>query len=392
MKYLAGLLLLLSWGAFAADVGLRIDCDSRCQAWPASLNLESNDQVIVTSAKKWTCAVFVPGYPKQREAAENPSEKAAEVTTVPAERQASETTVASRDTGNPPASNPGANDRRMEESTPVNCVPWTKAPPQHQMLIFESKGVSAVQVPFEINVPSRKQNLLPFSFTTCLALVWLALSMGSLILVVMALLASRKPAQGLEEWEKLQTTANQLKGTVDEVFSELNFIPIRHSTSLASQVVSGQALRGSRAPTPTPLDDFMVALDGWSNIVRPTPSGIVALRKRVESMGGVLNAGELQAWEQDIVEQAIAATDLDFDPQHRDQHQQRALDALIKAAGLRAIYPKELETFNPDAHRSSAQRVQPPDRRYCGFIASVVIRGLERDGRVIKKAEVSLFD
>ena len=377
MKYLAGLLLLFSSGASAANVGLRIDCDPKCSAWPDSLQLESGDHVVITSTRKWTCAISGASDAKSPDDTRHPVEGAPEA--------------------GEPSADPGPSGPRGDqglngtaptaESTPQKCNPWTKEPLKQPTLFFESKDAS-VEVPYQIKAPSHTQTSLPFLLLT---LGWLVFALGSLVLGVMLLLASQKPAQMLADWEEtLQKTASQLKGMADGVSSALNFAPLPLGTSRSPQAVFGQGSPELREPKV--YDRFITALDRWSSMIKPIPPEIVGFRKMIENTGGQINPGDLQTLEQDIVEIAVAATDRDFDVKHWNESQQLAIQALIEAAGLKGIFPKQGDAFDPDAHRLSGQRTLAQDRRLHGRVATVVIRGLERGGRVIKKAEVSLYD
>jgi serine/threonine protein kinase len=138
----------------------------------------------------------------------------------------------------------------------------------------------------------------------------------------------------------------------------------------------------------TVYDRFIAALDEWCRYLAVIPSEISTTRHRLETLGGRTGSSELV---QTILEVAIRTTDVDLDPYHRDEFQQRALDNLITSALFTVIFPKQYDAFDPRRH-SIVARQKAPSVQYRFKIADVARRGFEYRGKVVRKAEVRVYD
>jgi hypothetical protein len=392
---IAAVVLLLAAGALAraGDVPLRIKCDATCVAQPGVLEMRQGDRVVLTSEKKWSCSIFTR------------------------EKSAAQT---------------GAS----------MCAVWGKelagvTPP---VLIFESENKEQVVVQLHLAAEDSARSGMSASMPKIFALGSLVFAVATLALGVFILLGSQKPEKAMAGWESdLQSKVGQMKVTTQQISAMLNFEPIAGGTSRTSQsrqpqsmpvpqqaipqqnialqqniappvtpqqafspqsmfpqAVPPQAVPPQAAPQqpsqtvrePTVYDRFMAALTEWCRYPAMIPPEIARTRQSLETLGGQPGASELV---QTIVEVAIRTTDCDLDPDHRDEYQQRALNQLIGSAGLTAIAPRQYDQFDPRRHTMVSKQTAP-STQHRHKVAEMVRRGFERNGKVIKKAEVRVFD
>jgi molecular chaperone GrpE (heat shock protein) len=104
-----------------------------------------------------------------------------------------------------------------------------------------------------------------------------------------------------------------------------------------------------------------------------------------------VSAAEVQEVVETVVQVAVRCTDDAFDPGGANTELQAALGRLIEPSGLTVIQPQPREAFDDNRHTAMGNKHAPsPQLRW--RIAAVRRRGLERAGKVVAKAEVSLFD
>ena len=87
---------------------------------------------------------------------------------------------------------------------------------------------------------------------------------------------------------------------------------------------------------------------------------------------------------------AVEYMDRSADPARKNEAFQSAFGALIGAAGLIAILPREGDSYSPEEHQVE-QTQQSPDLARSHTVARVFVRGLRQNGRVVRKATICLY-
>jgi hypothetical protein len=143
--------------------------------------------------------------------------------------------------------------------------------------------------------------------------------------------------------------------------------------------------------TPVERRQFLECLDNWTMLARAEPPEIGKLRFALVNASPGVSAAEVQEVVETVVQVAVRCTDDAFDPGGANTELQAALGRLIEPSGLTVIQPQPREAFDDNRHTAMGNKHAPsPQLRW--RIAAVRRRGLERAGKVVAKAEVSLFD
>lgn len=356
------LLYPLLAAAQATDAGIEITCQkgSPCTANPPYLVLQSQKHVIVNSAAEWDCFLY------------NPAGDAA-------------------DTGS------GANDCRL----------WTKEPPptgNHPALIFlpRKEGQAQVTVPilWETESAGPSEPGGKTSLTIPLGLALLAVLSAGLSLMLW-LGAGRAPEVLLDAQERLRVDLQPLLAAAGSIQAKLQFRPlppaepVRASDAGASEETRRTfhpAAPASGGPAP-PVDRnrLIGRLDDWTKLAGKPPE-IEQQHLALLTAGPNVPPAALQKIAQTMAQAAVSSTDQTYDPSGKNLMLQIALKSLVESAGLSLIEPQPQDSFDDARHYTLSPGSPAPSAQLRKRIAGVKRRGLARDGRVVEKAEVILYD
>ncbi len=342
--------------AQATSADLTIACqDKVCTASPDYIPLVQQKQIHVTSEVEWNCFFYHPQ----------------------------------------PGAATAAGDRA--------CRAWTNAPPQniaYPALIFEARdgNKNQVIVPLLLALPqtnseSGGSNLLP------VAVALLAIASAGISLMLW-LKAAHTPHPSYTAEERMRQEIEPLAQSVERIGTILQFpetpmsVPERPRPAGPSEetrrTVPRPVTADSRPATKIEKSELIRALDDWSKIAGNPPESS-RMHGPLLGIGPGTPAEETQAIAQQIAQMAVRSTDA-MDATRRNIPLQVALGSLVNAAGLSLIEPQERDSFDDTRHFTSSAGVRPPSDQLHGRIAEVRRRGLERNGRVVEKAEVILYD
>jgi hypothetical protein len=352
---------------------LRIDCSQgRCRPWPGSLEFKNSERmVVVTSEKKWTCTLGTPA-----EALPNSQDNTA------GDASHTQSGVA---TGNPEnGPSPHANPDMLP---PQECQ-VAGGHPTH--LIFRSPGLDPVQVSIRVAAVPRS----PSTLLEVLEMSSLVLGLSCFVMGLAVFMKLRNHAEAAIHSD--QRMISRLRGmgeTAKSLDADLCFLPASPKISPRLQQTLPERYETAPPRPDSGLEDrFVRAVENWSKMFGPPPAAIQEGLESLKVVHGVLSAAELQRRQEELVRRCVLVSDRDMDKQHRDERQQAALREIIEAAGLKEIMPKRGDRFDPQRHRASGFRRPSFGQYRGGEVAGVVIRGLERDGNVIERAEVEQYD
>jgi hypothetical protein len=351
-------------------IKIRIDCspDHRvCGADPSYLQYSQQSRIEVISPFHWQCSVYLPSGKSQS----GPQQRAE--CPVKAGNFAATTPLLVFTPSVPADGDPA--EARATGPAPESTLPQ-------------------VLLPVLIATKPDSYGIAGLALAGAAALFGLASAVLSLVLWKRA--GGLTAAQAVAD-EHLGSRLEEFRRDIQQILTDLQF------EALPAQPAPRGSVSGARATLPpvaaappdeTPLENlrqFLECLDNWTMLARAEPPEIGKLRFALVNASPGVSAAEVREVVETVVQVAVRCTDDAFDPGGANADLQAALGRLIEASGLTVIQPQPRDAFDDNRHTAMGNKHAPsPQLRW--RIAAVRRRGLERAGKVVAKAEVSVFD
>lgn len=260
------------------------------------------------------------------------------------------------------------------------CKQTGEKPPEgvEHALIFK-RGQERVVVP--ILLPAGKGGLdLAKARWVVLALCGLSFVLSGLVCLRSFRAAGAQAQQTKLLEERLSSLHRQLEDSDRRVTTQLQ-------SAAPAPGPTPPLTRQLFTPKTKPHASFIVAVDEWLRVARTNEPAILNTLERIES--DHLAPDEFKALADQIAESAVRFTDSRF-PQRQNPELQRALEQVVAEAGLAFVNPQPNTHFDSRKH-VSVETKKTSQGGLTARVAEVKRRGLERDGRVIVRAEVKQY-